>query len=325
MSKRAITVVALMVFLFPFASVQVIKAADYPTKPVEILCPYPPGGSVDMLGRLIAELAPKYLGQSMAVISKMGASGSVAAADIITSKPDGYKVVITTPDYFAMTVHTQKIQFDPSLLIPLATFMEQKLGLIVKGDSQFKNLNDVLEYGKKNPDKLRWGHTGRGVTSHLATLMILKKNGVKVLEVPEKGGPEVLAGVLGGHMDLGTVPFGPVKEQVRAGAVRYVVFFAAKPYSDPPGVPASAELGYPETVLPPYFSLFIHKNTLPEIVKKLTDVCEKLQKDPDMAKGIEKIGENPKFAGPQFVRDEIVKQEKIGTPILKDLGLWVEK
>jgi tripartite-type tricarboxylate transporter receptor subunit TctC len=109
------------ILCFVLSSLPIWK--EYPTRPIEILCPYAPGGSLDIVSRLVADIAQKYLGQPLVVVNKVGAGGSVAAADVITSKPDGYKLVMLANIFFATTVKTQKIPFDPNDLIPIANYM----------------------------------------------------------------------------------------------------------------------------------------------------------------------------------------------------------
>ena len=139
---------------------------DFPTKPIELVCPYTPGSSMDIVSRIVADLAPKYIGQPIVVVNKPGAGGSIAAADVISSKPDGHKLVMLTNFFFATTVKTQKIPFDPNDLTPIVNLYEYKLGMIVKGDSPWKTLSDFLDYAKKNPGKIRCAHGGRGITLH---------------------------------------------------------------------------------------------------------------------------------------------------------------
>jgi len=120
--KIIILAAVFLAFVNPF--VRSASTADYPSKPLEIVCPYTPGSSMDILARLIAEIGPKYFGQPMIVINKPGAAGALAAADVISAKPDGYKVVELAQVFFATTTKTQKVPFDPDDLIPLANFME---------------------------------------------------------------------------------------------------------------------------------------------------------------------------------------------------------
>ena len=122
--------VALVLIFAPSA-----QAQGYPTKPIEIVCAWGPGIAIDMVSRLIADIGPKYLGQPMFVTDKAGATGSLATADVIASRPDGYKLFSNNHAYFATTIHTQKMPFDPRDLVPLANFVETRQGMAVQADS----------------------------------------------------------------------------------------------------------------------------------------------------------------------------------------------
>lgn len=311
---------AMGLMTYPFA------AAGFPTKPIEIVCPYTPGSSMDIMSRLIADIGPKYFKQPIVVVNKPGAAGSIAAADVIGTNPDGHKLVTLTNFFFATTVKTQKVPFDPNDLVPIANFMEYKLGMIVKGDSPWKTFNDLLDYARKNPGKLRWSHTGRGITLHMNGLIIFRKAGVDTVDVPYKGSPEKLAALLGGHVDASTMVYGAVREHVKAGKVRYLIFFSDRRYAEPSDVPSASELGFPEaSKLVTFVGLYGHRNT-PENVKKiLIDTFRKIYDDVEFKKGIEKLGEEARFEGPEFIKESIKKGEEIGVPIIKELGLYVGK
>ena len=324
MIKKAFVVMGITLIL-GLNLVDTSFSKDYPTKPIEIMVPYTPGSSVDILCRLIADVAPRYLGQPLVVVNKPGAGGSVAAADVISSKPDGYKLMETTNFFFASTVHTQRVPFDPKTLIPLVNFMEFKNGFIVKGDSPWKTFNDLLDYARKNPGKLRWSHTGRGISQHLYGVLIFRKAGVETIDVPYKGSPEMLSALLGGHLDTSLMVYGAVKDHVKTGKVRYLVTISDHRYSDPPNVPSAAELGFPEVAkLPTFIGFYAHKDIPEESKRILMEAFKKTYEDPEFKKGIERLGEEPKFAGPEFMREAIREGEKNAIPILKEVGLFVE-
>jgi tripartite-type tricarboxylate transporter receptor subunit TctC len=306
-------------------SAQPAGAQTYPAQPLAIICPYTPGSSMDILARMIVDEGVKYFGQPMVVINKPGASGSVAAADVISSRPDGYKVLMASNVLFATTVKTQKVPFDPNDLSPLVNFMSFRHGLLVKGDSPHKTLDDLLAYGKKNPEQLRWGHSGRGLPLHINGLLIFKRAGVKTLDIPYKGSPECFAALLGNHIDAASIVAGTITDQVRAGQARYLVFFSERRYSSQPTVPTTLELGYPDATLPSHVGLYIHKNTPEAIMKTLLAVFKRISEAPEIKRGIEKIGEEPRPAGPDWMYAAIKKSEEIGVPILKELGLYVGK
>jgi tripartite-type tricarboxylate transporter receptor subunit TctC len=243
---------------------------------------------------------------------------------MISSKPDGYKIGILDAAYFSTAVKTQKVPFDPSHVIPLNTFLELKLGLKVKGDSPWKTLNDLLDYAKKNPGKLRFGHSGRGLTSYMNTMLVFKKAGVETIDVPYKGAPDAIAALLGGHIDAISQPHGAVKGLIDSKTLRYLVVYSDRRYSDPSDVPDAIELGFPEAAkLMPLLGVWVHKDTPGEVKKILTDTFKKAFEDPEFKKGIEKIGDEPRFGGPEKMMELIKIQEEVSVPVLKELGIYV--
>lgn len=216
MEKRAFIFILSMMITGSILS-QPALAIEYPTKPIEVLVPFTPGGTNDLLTRLVAQIAPKYLGQPLIVVNKPGAGGSLGAAEVIGSKPDGYKLISVPSNFFSTTVYTQKIPFNPNDLTPIANFMEYKNGLVVKGDSSWKALNDLLDYGRKNPGKLRWAHMNRGSALFMQTFLIFRKAGITTIEIPYPGLPDCLNAVLGGHVDAAPVSYGGTKDHVKSG------------------------------------------------------------------------------------------------------------
>ena len=325
MAKKA-SLLILIIFLFGSVSIQPALGKDYPTRPIEFLCPYTPCGVTDLTARALGEIASKYLGGTVVVVNKPGAGGSLAAADVISSPPDGHKIVWLTNIFFATTTKTQKIPFDPNDLIPLASIMQIKLGMMVKSDSPWKTLADLLDYARKNPGKLRWAHGGRGLTVHLNALLLFKQAGVETIDIPYKGPGEILSAVLGGHVDAMSQQHGSVLDQVKAGNLRYLVSYSDQRFSDTPNVPCTTELGFTDVgKLPTIFGVYAHKNTPEKIRETLINAFKKSYEDPELRKVIEKFMEEPKFGGPEFMKESVKKAEEAGVPLIKELGLYVGK
>jgi tripartite-type tricarboxylate transporter receptor subunit TctC len=324
--KRIALSIVLAAMLIGWTVTGFSQTKDFPTRPVELIVPYTPGSTMDLLARLIGNTAPKYLGQPVVAVNKPGAGGSVAGADVISSKPDGHKLMVTTNFFFSMTTKTQKIPFDPNDLVPVANFLEYRNGLIVKGDSQWKTLNDLLDYARKNPGKLTWSHTGRGISQHMYGLLLFRKAKVETTDIPYKGSPEMLTALLGGYTSASFMVYGAVSDHVKTGNVRYLVTVGERRYSNLPNVPCAPELGFPEVAkLPTYVGLYIHKDTPEASRKVLFDAMTKTFQDPEFKKGFEALGEEPRFGGPDFMRDAIKNSEAVAVPILKEFGLYVGK
>ncbi len=323
MRKTALGLVLSIVLVGSFF-IEPAQASGYPTRPVELLCPYVAGSSFDLYTRLIADKVKVHLGQPVIVTNKPGGGGSTVCADIISSKPDGYKLAVLGTPYFALTIRTQKIPFDPSYIVPLANFVEIKTGIQVKGDSPWKNLNDLLDYAKKNPGKLRWGHSGRGNSTYMGTSMTFKKAGADTIDVPYKGSNEIVTALLGGHLDAGSAPHGVVADHVRSGTIRYLVAFSHKRYGDLPNVPCALELGFPDVAkLRSLIGVYTHKDAPEESKKVLGAAFKKLFDDTEFKQAIEKIGDEPRFGGPDMMNEAIRDCEKLAVPILKELGIYV--
>jgi tripartite-type tricarboxylate transporter receptor subunit TctC len=297
--------------------------ANYPAKPIEILVTYGPGGTSDLIARQIAEIARKYLGQPLFVSNRPGAGGTTAVSEIVNAKPDGYKVLYLPTNYLATTIKTQKIPFDPNTIAPLINFVEVKQGLVVKADSPWKTLRQFLDYAKQNPGKMRWNNTGRGVGSYLSASLIFKRAGIEAIDIPYKSAPEQVSAVLGGHSDAGGIPYATGKTYVQAGTLRYLVFYSNQRFAEPSDVPSAAELGFPE-YFTTYSGIWVHRNMPEDVKKTLYDALKKTYDDPEFKKGVDTIGDEPRFGGPDFIRESIKKGQEAGIPILKELGLYVE-
>lgn len=325
MVKNIVMISLSLIFLSGLTSL--VRSEEYPTKPIEILCPYAPGSTTDLSIRIAVGVAGKYLKPPLVVVNKPGAGGSIAAADVISSPADGYKLLEASNLFFALTTKTQKIPFNPSHLVPIANFLELKHGLTVRTDSPWNTLDDLLDYGRKNPGKLRWGHTGRGISQHLYGLLLFRKAGVQVIDIPYKGVPEQLAALLGGHVDLSITTMGPNRDHIKSGKLKYLAAISDQRYNDLPNIPCIAELGYPEgSDLRTFFGLYARKDTPNEIKRNMMGFFRKIFEDPEFKKRIEEdVGDIPLYGTPDFMEDVIKKGENLGIPIIKELGLYVER
>jgi tripartite-type tricarboxylate transporter receptor subunit TctC len=323
--KISFGMIAISLFLlFSGGGSQAAREETYPTRPIEILVVYPAASGADIMARVIANVGLKYLKQPIVVINKVGANGAIAAAEILSSKPDGYKILFSSNFFVSTTVKTQKVPFNPDDLTPLACLFTYKHGIVVRSDSPWKTLGDLVEYARKNPNKLKMGHTGIGSTQHLGLLLVFKE--AEVIYIPFRGGAERMLALLGGHIDAGFVTYQNIKNHFRAGKVRILAFFSDRRFSDPSDVPSVLELGYTDAAkLTTLNGLFIHKNTPEEIKRTLINTFEKIYQDPQFKEKLINFGEEPLFGGPEFFNKSIQDAREVGIPLIKKLGLYVEQ
>ena len=323
---KTFLVTFLLVFCAGMGLVSPSYGQNFPVKPIEIMCMLPPGSSMDILARVSAEVAPKYFGQPMVVINKPGAGGALAAMDVVNAKPDGYKLVTLSNNSFMSTFKTQKLMFNPNQLIPMWSMIMFKTGMFIRADAPWKSLEELIEYARKNPDKVSYGHHGRGLSVQVAASLIFKRAGVRIIEVPHKGSAESMTALLGGHIDVLTTSYATATPHVQAGKIRAIVTYEGQRYQDHPGVPTATELGYRDVEkLSTYVGLYGHRDTPEPIKKILSETLRKTCEDPDFKKGIEKVGEEHRCETPEFAMEAIRKGEEVVVPILKELGIYVDQ
>ena len=270
-----------------FLCASLAQAQGYPSKPVTLIVPWPPGGSTDTHMRAFAQIASKYLGQPITVENKPGAGGTLGPGTMAqTAKPDGYTLA-QFPISMIRLPHMQKMDFDPikdfSYVIMLTGYT---FGVVVRADSAWKSWREFSDYAKANPGKLSFGSTGTGTSPHLLMELAGQKEGVDFLHVPFKGNAESTQALLGGHImaQSDATGWGP---QVDAGRFRLLVTFGDERTKRWPAVPTAKELGLGIVSYSPY-GIVGPRGMNPAIVKVLHDAFRKALYDPEHLKVLER-------------------------------------
>ena len=255
-------------------------AQGFPAKPVTMIVPFPPGGSVDAVARQVAAGLGQYLGQSVVVENKVGAGGTIGSGLVARAAPDGYTILLGTTSALAVSPMTYKsVPYDS--LTSFAPIIEVTRGpfvLSVKNSLPVANVRELVDLAKKNPGKLNSGSAGLGSVHHLALEMFKQAAGVDIVHVPYKGGAPAWTAVIAGEIDMlfDSMP-GPFMFQGRAKPLA-----VAGPHRLPglPAVPTFAEQGFPgvETVF--FWAMLAPAGTPPEIVAKLNAALGQTLRDP---------------------------------------------
>jgi tripartite-type tricarboxylate transporter receptor subunit TctC len=255
------------------------RAQDYPAKPVTLIVPWPAGGSTDISMRAMAEVASKHLGQPIVIENRAGGGGTVGPATMAASaKPDGYTIAQIPITVFRMPL-MQQTTWDPAkdftYIVHLTGYT---FGVTTHADSQFKTWKDVVEYAKANPGKVTYATPGAGTSLHIGMEQIAAKEGIKLTQVPFKGGAETNAAVLGQHTMLQADSTG-WRPLVDGGKLRLLMVWTAKRSPNFPNVPTLRELGHPFVFDSP-FGIAGPKGMDPKVVAKLHDAFKKAIDDP---------------------------------------------
>jgi tripartite-type tricarboxylate transporter receptor subunit TctC len=292
-------------------------AADFPTKPITMYIGFRPGGAVDTTGRLIADKMSKILGQPVVAVTKAGGGGTVMASQLINAAPDGYTIGMGASAAYTLTPQINKnIKYKIDDFTHLATLTYPSDAIVVKADSPFDSLKDMIEAHKKSGEPISFA--SQVSASRLMTDAIAEKSGVKFKVIPVKGGAVGIQEVLGGHIDA-TWSGSGWTEQVRAGKMKALATMSAERMADYPKIPTLLELGYGFTFTDT-FMLSAPKGVPADIVAKLESAIKKAIDDPEVQKTLhDKIGLLTKYRDSKATTAFLHKQHNDVEPLVNKL------
>ena len=235
---------ALLIFIGGAASAQDV----YPSRPVSIIVPFPPGGVADIVARAIAPSMERSLKQPVVVVNKPGAGGTVGTAALANSAPDGYTLLMalasisTNPEQDRL--NNRPAAFQLAQLEPLARISIEPMLLAVRANSPYRSLKDIVEDAKKRPGAISYASSGVYGVYHVATEMFAHEAGIKLHHVPYKGGAPALLALLSGEVDIGLVTRSVGLKHLQAGTLRPLAAWGSERWEQFPDVPTVKELGF---------------------------------------------------------------------------------
>src|SRR5215212_7491016 len=233
----------LVFFLALLFSVPVLSQS-WPDKPVKFVSPYPPGGSVDPLARLLAGKLSDSLKQQIIVETRTGASGIIGTDYVAKSAPDGYTFVFIFDTHSVHQALNPKLNFDPLKdFAPVMIVGTAPMAITTGAGKPYKSFRDVVAAAKANPDTLSIGNVGNGSLGHLATILVNQAAGIRLLPIPYSGGGPLSANVMGGQVEFAMASTAAQAQHVRGGKMRALVLTGDKRSHTMPDVPTLAEEG----------------------------------------------------------------------------------
>lgn len=323
LTLRSLLLVACAVIAAPAQSQPF--AAPFPDRPIRFILGFAAGGPTDLSVRALAAAATRQLGQPMVVSNMTGAGGTLALAELARSPADGYTISMNTSSYKAMTAHTQKLAFDLNEIRTLMGYAEFRHILFVKADAPWRNLEELIAYGRANPGVLKFGHVGPGTSLQLQGQLFFRSAGVQITDVPYRGSSEFTNAVLGGHVDTAFIDIAGIRALARAGTVRLLVTITPQRFSDFPDVPTALEKGIqgPE-LFNPMVGVAIRASTPPDRLKRLHDALRRATEDPAFIKALDDIGLKSGYITPEAFDETVAKAEARAVPLLKELKLTAQ-
>jgi len=264
-------------------------AAEYPTKPVTLVIPWPAGGSGDLVGRALANAAMKYLGQPIIAENKSGGGGGVGPTLVLAKPPDGYTIGVMASTSLAISWHMGKLDFNPiDDVTHIIRYTGALYGIVVRADSQWKTIQEFIQYSRQNPNKISYGTPGVGTGPHLAMEgLALLAGKIQWIHVPFKGGAPAHVALLGNHVEAVSDSSGwaPL---VDAGKFRLLATFGEKRSARYSQTPTVKEIGYDIVALTPH-EIFGPKGMPKPIIAKLHDAFKKAMDAPEFQEILKKI------------------------------------
>ncbi len=276
----------------------------YPTRAIELVVPFGPGGTADVAARAYSDNLAKLLKVPITVVNRAGGTGIQGTAYVIKSKKDGYTLLAATDTpLVVMPVISKEVTYDPLKdVIPIGHLGYAPSVFAVKSDSPFKSLVELIGYARKNPGKLKNASSGFGTESFFNLQLLCHKENVKIPSIPFKSGGEVVVALLGGHTDLSSSTLASLGPQLKAGTLRGLAVCSPKRHPDFPNIPTTAEIGYPDVNLAVWLALFAPAGVPKQVVDVLVPAAEKVFKNPEVVQRAANAGVVVEYRGPEETR-----------------------
>ena len=298
--------------------------ATYPTRPVRLVVPFPPGGPTDIMGRTAAKAMGKRLGQQFVVENKAGAGGNIGTDAVAKAAPDGYTIGLSAISSLAIAPHLYaSLPFNVEKdLVPISLVGTTPCALVVHPSAPFADLKGMVAYAKANPGKLSYATSGVGTSNHLAAELLQSVAGIELTSVPYKGSSQIVPDLLSGTVMMSMESsLATTLQHVRAGKLRAIAVTSPQRAKALPDVPTVAEAGYPGFAVETWFGLIAPVGTPQAIVDRLHDAWATGSVAPEAQTAFDNISANLRVTTPQQFADFMAAESHRWGELIRRLGL----
>ena len=317
--KKLFTLLALAASLL---GLNAQAAEPFPTKTVQVVIPFAPGDTDNMLRPFIDKMG-EFLGQSVILTYKAGAGGGVGAGSVANSKPDGYTLVGTSQGSIVVVpLFNKEIKYTTESFAPIASLSEGGFMLLVAASSPWKTLQDLVDYSKNNPYKINFTTSGAMGVTHLLAEIFASEAGIKWTHIPEKGSGPAVTALLGGHVEMTSSAVAPALAHIRAGTLRPLATFGENRLKAFPEVPTLKELGY-KLASPGYYGILAPKDTPKDVIDAIYTAAQKVTEkyQAQIAQNLGGFGAEIKLLPPTEYAAYLSEQKKLFSDAQKNLDL----
>jgi tripartite-type tricarboxylate transporter receptor subunit TctC len=291
-------------------------AQNYPTKPVQVILAFTPGSAVDIVGRIVAAKLSEMWGQPVVNDNRAGAGGSIGSAAVARAAPDGYTLLVTSNAHTVNPAIMAKLPYDTLKdFTDIVPFTEQPNVMVVNADSSYKTLGDLVTAAKSKPGTINIGHAGIGSGTHLSTEKFIAAARIKVVEVPFKGTPEVIAAILSHNVDGYWAPISAALSNIKSGKLHALAVTTGKRNPILPDVPTIAEAGVKGAESALWVAMWGPAGMSPALVNKINADARKALADPGVKAKLQSLGNETMDMSPaqfaKLVRSEMSDYSRV--------------
>ncbi len=306
--------------------VSIAGAQEYPSRPVTLIVPFPPGGSTTVMARTIDEKMSDILGQQIVIDNRGGAGGTVAARAFVRAAADGYTLLLGYSGTIAIGPSLYpNVGFDPHKdFSPIGLIGSAPAVLAIHPSFPVKSVSELIAYAKAKPGEVSYGSAGVGTATHIAGKLFVAMSGVKITHIPYRGSGPVLNDLVGGHIPMSFTPIPAVHSHIESGTLRALAVTSLKRSALLPDVPTIAEAGLPgyETVL--NYGLLAPVGTPRSIVDKLNNALRATLALPDVQRRLAVDGAEPLPSSPEEYQADINQEVAKWSKIIREAGIKAE-
>lgn len=307
---------AVFIAVLALAAAPAYAQLKFPSKPVTIIVPYPPGGSNDTFARELGKKLGDAWKIPVIIDNRPGAGGSIGMAVVSKAAPDGYTLCLLSSSFTTNAAIQTNLPFDSvASFTPVGMVAKGPMLLIVATKSPFKTTLELFDYARRNPGRLNYGSSGQGSTNHFATELLMDAAQIKMTHVPYKGMAQAVTDIIGGHVDVLIASAPSIYQQVKAGKVRGIGVTSKGASAVVPDLPPIASMGVPGYSFELWWGVLAPAKTPPEIVNAINAEMNRILATPEMREVFLREGAEPATMSPgQFaktIKDEIEGWKKV--------------
>ena len=303
----------------------IASAQEWPTKAVRIIVPFPPGGSADLLPRIVGEKLAQQWGQAVVIENRPGAGGNIGATAVFQAEPDGYTLLSAPPPPLVINrLIYPKLAYDSTQFVPMTVIAAIPNVLLVHPKVPANSLSELVSYARQNPAKLNYASQGSGTTSHLtAELFKSMAGGLQITHVPYKGSAPALTDLLAGQVDMMFDNLGVSLPHVKSGKLKALAVASSKRFRALPDVPALAET-LPGFEAVAWFGIVGPPKTAPAIAEKVAAGVAEALRNPDVQRRLNELSADPMGLSPTDTAAFMKQETERWGGVVRSAGVKVE-